>query len=210
MHIVSEFRSWKGLEELTLCYGLVEGGENEGHVVARIESVPERARKERCESCAESGFLAYWCDAEVDVVSEPVVGIDIPVADVVVDILCQFNLEGLNVGQTIPCRLSGLWIYASVTDACEDAGSFGECPDTIVLRALSDSEQVELKHSSKEVVLHVLVGQEIVPVVQTAHLEKNEYPSKTGRSLPGGISSTSWNLALLPGWRCFRWICSRW
>lgn len=54
---------------LTLSDGLEEGCEDEAEVVTWVEAMPECTGGERCETGAETGFLAFRCDAQVHVVS---------------------------------------------------------------------------------------------------------------------------------------------
>ena len=50
--------------------------------------MPESASAESCKACTEARLLTLRRDAEIDVVSEPMISVDVPVADIVMNILC--------------------------------------------------------------------------------------------------------------------------
>lgn len=77
---------------LTLGDGLEKGGKDKGEVVTRLEAVPEGARDKSRHARAEAGLLAPWRDAQVHVVAQPVVGVDVPAAQVGACVLREFNL----------------------------------------------------------------------------------------------------------------------
>jgi hypothetical protein len=106
---------------LTLGNGLYKRCENERQVVAGIEAVPERTRDEGCQCGPEAGLLALGCHAEVHVVLQPVVGVDVPETQISTSILRALDLQRHDVGKTIPFRTIGLWVDAIVADTREDA-----------------------------------------------------------------------------------------
>ena len=85
-----------------LGYGLDEGGEDEGEIVAGLEAVPKGGGGEGEEAGAKAGFLALRGDAEVDVVAEPIVGVFVPVFEVCAGVLGQFDAQGVDVLEAVP------------------------------------------------------------------------------------------------------------
>lgn len=145
-------------EVLTLCYILDEAGENKGHVVAWFEAVPERTGDEGGHAGAETGLLALRRDAQVDVVSQPVVGVHVPVAQICMAVLRKLHARRPNVGQAAPVWFAGFGIQAFVPDAREDAGAFGHHPDAVVLHSGDEVEHVEVEDPPQDVVLGELIS----------------------------------------------------
>jgi hypothetical protein len=101
---------------LTLCNGLYKSCENEGQVVTGIEAVPESTRNEGCQCGPETGLLALRCDTEIHVVLQPVVGVDVPKAQVGASILRALDLHRHDIGETVPFWTVCLWVNTVVAD----------------------------------------------------------------------------------------------
>ena len=88
--------------------------------------MPESTGDKGSHTSSETRLLSLGCDTQVDIVSQPHIGVNIPVAKVGVTVLSQFNLQRLHVLQSVPVGLSGLGVDTLETDTREDAGTFGE------------------------------------------------------------------------------------
>ena len=122
---------------------LDERRKHKGQVIARRETVPESTRNERSETSAETWFLSLGCDAEVDVIAQPVVGVFVPVFEIGAAVLSRFDAPGVDVVEFVPLNAAGGGGYAVVAEAREDAAAFGEGPDGVVFEACGDAEGVE-------------------------------------------------------------------
>ncbi len=79
-----------------------EAGEYKGQVVTRIEAMPKCARDESSHTGAESRFLAFRGDSKVDIVSKPVVGIDVPASEICSGVLRTFDTPRTDILEPIP------------------------------------------------------------------------------------------------------------
>lgn len=131
---------------------LDEAREDKTQIVTRLETVPESAGDESGHAGAETGFLAFRRDAQVDVVFQPVVGVDVPVAEVSVAVLREFDARGFDVGQAVPAWAAGTGVDAFVADAGKDAGAFGQGPDAVVFHARDEAHHVKVEDAHGEAV----------------------------------------------------------
>lgn len=143
--------------ELTLGYILDEARQDKGHVISRSEAVPESASHERSHARSESWFLSLRSDPQIHVIPQPMVGVDVPVAQICVAVLCKLHTSRLDVGQTTPVRFASLWIQTFVTDSRQDAGPFGQSPHAVVLHSLDEVQHVEVIHPPEKVHLSISV-----------------------------------------------------
>ena len=100
-------------------------------------------------------FLSFGCDAEVDVVAQPVVGVFIPVFEIGAAVLSGFDAKGVDVVEFVPLDAAGGGGYAVVAEAGEDAAAFGEGPDRVVFEACGDAEGVKEPDAAREGEFHV-------------------------------------------------------
>lgn len=82
---------------VTFSDSLDEAGEDKGQVVAGMESMPERAGGESDEAGAEAGLLPPRRHAQINIVSQPVVGVHIPTGKVASRVLSELNTPRVDV-----------------------------------------------------------------------------------------------------------------
>lgn len=77
--------------------------------------MPESAGHERRQAGTETGFLAFGRDAQVHVVSEPVVGVHVPVFEICAGILGGLNAPWIDILKTVPLNAACFGIDTFVT-----------------------------------------------------------------------------------------------
>lgn len=83
--------------------------------------MPERARDKRRHASAETRLLTLWSHPKVDVITEPHVGVDVPVSEISMTVLGEFDGQRLDVLESVPIGFSGLGVDALVADAGKNA-----------------------------------------------------------------------------------------
>ena len=146
--------------ELTLRNGLQERSQHEAEIITWIEPMPKRTCSKGRETSSEARFFAFWRDAEIHVVSQPVVGVHIPVFEVGSRILRGFDTPRIDVLKSVPLHSACFGVYAFVAHAGEDAGAFGQIPDAIVFHTGNETEHFEVPNSPEEAVLKVLIAED--------------------------------------------------
>lgn len=121
--------------------------------------MPHGAGHERGHAGAETGLLPLRSHPEIDVVPQPIVGIDVPRANVRSSVLCKLQIHGVDVDDTIPLRTSGLDVESSVADAGQDASTFREYPDTVVFASGAEAEEVQSEDSPEKAIFDEFVRQ---------------------------------------------------
>lgn len=163
---------YKIKDKLTLCSRLDEARKNEGQIVTWIKSVPECARYKRGHAGTEARFLAARRNAKIHIISKPIVGVDIPIAEIGSGVLCTFHSPWIYILESIPRHFAGDRIYPSEAQAGENAGAFRKSPDTVIFEARSKIEHMKNPDSIKETVCHVFVPGEEFRVVPARELKK--------------------------------------
>ena len=102
----------RGARRLTLGNSLQECSEYEGEIIAWVETVPERTGGEGCETGPEAWLLAFRRDAEIHVVSQPVVSVHVPVLEVSSRVLSCFDAPWIDILQPVPVYFACLRVYA--------------------------------------------------------------------------------------------------
>ena len=118
-------RGWaRGVDrssKLTLCDCLNERSEDEGQVVSRFESMPKGTCDKSRHTGPEAGSLPLRSNSQVHVISQPVVGVDIPISKISSRILRQFDADWVHILKSIPIRATCAWIDSFVTNARKNA-----------------------------------------------------------------------------------------
>ena len=183
----------------TLCGGLNERTQDEGHVVTRVETVPERARGKSGHTGTETRLLALGSNTQVDVVAQPVVGVLVPASEVGVRVLGSLQTPRINILQAVPEDLTGLAIKAIVPHAGQNTGALSERPDTIILQTGGESNHVDDPDATGESIVHERVRKDKVCGVPGAQLQEQEDPAQTDDSFLESRGSATRDLALLLG-----------
>lgn len=144
---------------------LQERCKDEGEVVTRIKPMPESTRRESRQTRSETRFLPFGRHTKIHIISQPVVSIHIPVLEIRTRVLRRLDAPGIDILQAIPLDAPRLGVDASVAEAGEDAGAFGEVPDAVVFHAGDEAEHFEDPDAAQEAVGHVLVAEDEVRVV---------------------------------------------
>jgi hypothetical protein len=133
---------WK---EHTLGNRLDEGSEDKGEVVAREEAMPEGRGRESGQAGAEARLLAPRGHAQVDVVAQPLVCVDIPGLEVAAGILGKLDAPRVDVPEAIPRDLPCQWVQPLVTESRENASAFRQRPDAVVFGTRRKANHVQNK-----------------------------------------------------------------
>lgn len=97
--------------------------------------MPESAGRKRGQAGAEARLLSPGGDAQIDIVSQPMVGVLVPAAQISVGVLRGLKTPGIDILQPVPEDLAGLGIEAIVSHARQDTSTFRQGPDAVVLEA---------------------------------------------------------------------------
>lgn len=160
--------------------------------------MPQGTGSKGHEAGAEAGLLAAGGDAQVDVVAEPVVGVDVPAAEVASRVLGRLDGPGVNVLQAVPRDPARGGVHAVVAQAGEDAGALGQVPDAVVLEARREAHHVEGPDPAGEAVPDERVGRQHARVVGAAEGHEEADEDEAAHGLPGGGPAAPGDLPPLP------------
>ena len=101
---VSKGCVYKGVlrEGHTLGHRLDERGEDKREVVTREEAVPEGRGRKGSQAGAEARLLAPGSHAQVDIVAQPLVRVDIPGFEIATGVLGKLDAPRVDVPEAIP------------------------------------------------------------------------------------------------------------
>jgi len=116
--------------------------------------VPEGTGHKCGQAGTEAGLLALRSDAQIDVVTQPVVCVFVPAPEVAIRILGGFKAPRVDIFKAVPEDLAGLGIETIVSHSGQDTGTLGEGPDTVVLEASGKAEHVDDPHAARERIRH--------------------------------------------------------
>lgn len=103
-------------EQRTLSDSLDETCQHKCKIVARVKSMPESTRDERRHAGSKPRFLTLRRHSKVYIVTQPIVGIDVPVTQICSSVLRGFHAPWANILESIPADFSCNWIYSFVTE----------------------------------------------------------------------------------------------
>lgn len=163
--------------------------------------MPESAGGE-CSQCGtKTRLLATGSDAQVDVVAQPLAGVDVPVIEVRLGVLRSLHAHRTDVLEPIPRHLARGRINAVEAQAAKNACAFRHHPDTIVLGARRDTNHVQEEKADEEVVAHEAVSKERLGREPGREPDEEQEPGEPGNELDHGWSTAAGDLALASGGR---------
>lgn len=112
--------------------------------------MPKSASGECGHTSTETRLFPLWCYAEVDIVSQPVICVHIPVSEVGATVLCTLQSPWVDILKTIPRDSASFGIDSVVAQTGEDTCSLRQRPDSVVLQASSEAEKVNEPDSLEE------------------------------------------------------------
>jgi len=100
-----------------LCNGLNKARQDKSQVIPWIEAMPECTCDKSCHASAEPGLLSFGGNSKIDIVSEPIVCVDVPTAKICSSILSRFDTPRAYIAESIPRYFPRNGIYPFVTEA---------------------------------------------------------------------------------------------
>ena len=102
---------------LTLCDCLYKASQDKGKIISWVEAMPESAGNESRHTGSKSRLLPPRRDTEIHIVSQPIVGIDIPVSQVCASVLSGLDAPGAYISKSVPGHFASDWINAFVAQS---------------------------------------------------------------------------------------------
>lgn len=112
--------------------------------------MPKSASGECRHTSTETRLLPLWRYAEIDVISQPVICVHVPVGKVGATVLRTLQSPWIDILKTIPRDSASFGIDSVVAQTGEDTCSLGQRPNSVVFQASSESEEVNEPDSLEE------------------------------------------------------------
>lgn len=172
--------------------------------------MPECTGSEGGHAGSETRFLAARRDAQVDVVPEPVVGVDVPITQVGPSILGGLDPPRVDVLKSIPGYPPRHRIDSLIAEARKDASAFCQRPDAVILQSRCETKHVEYPYPVGQSICHVFVASQEVGIVPATKLQEQDNPEDARGSFPCSWGSTSRDFSLLARRGLFGRVDSCW
>lgn len=139
--------------------------------------MPKSACDERRHTGAEAGFLAFGRHSQVYVVPEPVIRVDVPVAQICMAVLRELHARRLDIRQTVPIRSACPWVKSLVANTRQNTGSLSESPDAVEFHARDEAHHMKVIDAPEEAHVPAAFAQHDFGSMEFGKLQEDKNPS---------------------------------